>query len=111
ASNALQAISRDSTAPDATCSINALISTMLPPFDPFDLIAFSAATATSAAFSASGGRERPALMCPPRSCRAAPAGRHVPLRCDVQEIRQDEVTVLGRDAFRVELDAMHRQRL
>src|SRR5260221_8178901 len=39
------------------------------------------------------------------------AARGVPLRGKIQKVLQHQMAVLGGDAFRMELDAMHRQRL
>src|ERR1700734_841320 len=41
--------------------------------------------------------------------RPAAAGGGVPIRSEVEEVLQDQVAVLGGDAFGVELDAVHRQ--
>src|SRR5271170_2965876 len=44
-----------------------------------------------------------------RPARLAAAGRGIPIRSEVEEVLQDQVTVLGRDAFGVELNAVRGQ--
>src|SRR5450631_1218200 len=85
-SNASNAASRLNAAPVATCPMSALISTICPSM-------------------------RPARSHRARSHRArlAAAGRGVPIRGEVEEVLEDQVTVLGRDAFGVELHPMHGQ--
>src|SRR5260370_23705559 len=80
-SNASNAASRLNAAPVATCPMSALISTMLPSMRP--------------------ARSRQALF--------AAARRGLPIPGDVEEVLQDQVTVLGRDAFGVKLHPVHGQ--
>src|ERR1700722_1817638 len=85
-SKASNAASGLNAAPAATCPISALMSAMLP---SMRLAGFRRAKI--------------------RSIRRAASSRRVPLGGEIEEILQDEMAVLGRDAFGVKLHPVHRQ--
>src|SRR5215831_6347206 len=92
-SKALAASSRVSAAPVATLPMSALNSSM----------ARLSVGVRGRPHGAARGGERPRL----RPAFPPPA-RLVPGRRDVEEVPQDQVPVLGRDALGMELDAVHR---
>src|SRR5260370_28643001 len=102
------ASSRVSGAPVADLAINALKSSLTPApcLQHFCIVAFSDGKPDSTfPENALPRRAVPALG---PACRASP-GRSIPRRRDLEEILEDEMAMLGGDAFGMKLHAVHRQ--
>src|SRR5215475_6947078 len=103
-SNALAASSMVRAAPVATLPMSAFNSCMVA-----SMRCFGPKRALGGRKRAMGNPGRPAGG-PKRAARGrGSAVRLVPRRRDVEEVLEDQMAILGRDAFGVELDAMHRK--